>query len=100
MTLHSERRWTSDNCRGGGGYADIDSGMGVTLRDGDGTIIGTTSLSVGRTEGGRTCIFEFTFEDVPEAKFYAIEAGNRGELTFSAEDLEEQNWTVGLEIGR
>lgn len=99
VTLHSERRWTGDTCRGGDGYDDIRSGMSVTLRDGEGSVIGTTSLSVGRTEEPRTCIFEFAFTDVPEAEFYAIEAGRRGELTYSAEDLEEQSWTVGLEIG-
>lgn len=102
FTLHDEQGWTAGGtCRGDGGYSDILVGMGMTLRDGDGTILGTTRLSIGTaSDDGKECAFEFAFEDVPPADFYAIDAGRRGEQTYSAVDLEQQDWTVSLEIGR
>ena len=102
FTLHDERGWTAGGtCRGGGGYSDILVGMGMTLRDGEGTVLGTSRLSTGTaSDDGKACVFEFGFEAVPPADFYAIDAGRRGEQTYSAAELEQQDWTISLGIGR
>lgn len=41
-----------------------------------------------------------TFEvQVPEADFYAIEVGRRGELSYSRDELAERDWNVSLTLG-
>ena len=96
----SEGAGFSGACHGGGGYDDIAGGMGVTLKDGDGTVIGSTQLGTGQASADRDwCVLPFSFSDVPDADFYVIDMGRRGEQTYSRADLEAQDWTVGLEIG-
>jgi len=104
FTLHATGAgWSEDaaGCRGDGGYSDIRSGMQITLRDETGRVMGTTSFPVGRVEGaGLRCVFEFEFTDAPEAEFYTLDSGRRGELTYSVAELEDRGWHVGIDIGR
>jgi hypothetical protein len=89
-------------CAGAGGFDDIRTGLGVVVRNEDGTTIGSGSLTQeGIDDAGSEdhCVFAFSVE-VPAAEFYSIEVGNRGELTFSAAEMEEQDWRVSFELGR
>lgn len=85
-------------CEGSGGYSDIGAGTDVTVRDEDGALLATTSLGMGE-EDEPLCTFEFTLEDVPEAKFYAFEVADRGELSYSYEEMEDNDWTFGATLG-
>ena len=90
------------NCRGEGGYDDIQEGTQVTVRDETDAIIGTGRLSQGKlTASGffGKCRFEFTIRDVPEAGFYTIEVSRRGGLTYSAEELDGLSWMVAFTLG-
>lgn len=103
FTLHAtDGGWRPNSrCKGSGGYSDIVPGMGMTLKDGEGTILGTARFGNGTVaERGQQCVFEFTFEEVPVADFYVLDSGRRGEQTYSREELESLDWTVDLEIGR
>ena len=91
----------SGPCRGTGGYGDIDEGTEVTVTDEAGTVIGNGRLGEGRYLED-ACAFRFTIPRVPMAKFYKIQISKeqRGELSYSYEELEAANWTVELELGK
>jgi len=104
-------------CSGDGGYSDFGPGMGITVRDGSGNIIGS-----GRTEAlpplgeigeqgsllqlmirladGETssCSVYFSVQ-VADADFYEIELGSSGELSYSREELDAEDWFISLSLG-
>ena len=89
--------------RPGSEYADLDVGLAVTVRDDTGKIlaastVGSTSSGYG-TGSAVVCMLEFTVEGVPDAAFYAVSLGHRGEVVFDREDLELFDWRVLLTIG-
>ncbi len=45
------------------------------------------------------CQFTFELEEVSEAEFYAIEVGDRGEQTYSLDEMNEMDWTVAFSLG-
>lgn len=76
----------------GGGYADLAVGTQVTVKDGSGKILATSSLTGGRvTMHG--CVFTYSVS-VPAADFYQVEVAHRGALTFSQEELAANDWQV------
>ncbi len=80
------------------GFSDIAPGAPVTVKNEEGTIIATGSVSGGSwTEN--SCRLDFSIDDVPEAKFYQVEVGRRGELRYSAEQLEAMGRHVELSVG-
>lgn len=111
-----------ESCSGDGGYSDIDAGMPVTVRDGDGTIVGGTStrhstrdeLVASLTEEensgvdeaeelldgleGSICTLRFEVE-VDDADFYEVEVGNRGSLSYRKAELAERDWVVEFSLG-
>lgn len=92
------------SCSGSGGYSDFGNGMNVTVRDGTGSIIASTStvdaqwVSIDGV-GGLWCrtSFETTAEIVD---FYAIPVGRRGELSCSFDELKDRDHHVELTLGR
>ena len=81
-----------DPCSGLGGYDDMDTGTNVTVRDEDGTLLATGSLEAGilsevLNDVFFACEFSFKVEDVPDAKFYSVEASRRGGL-----DTQRPRW--------
>jgi hypothetical protein len=96
-----------DDCYGTGGYDDFGAGMNVTVRNGDGTIIGSvdarnlTSADPDAAEARDLeyfCTIAFDV-DVEAAEFYTVEAGHRGELSYSAKEMADEDWTVALSLG-
>jgi hypothetical protein len=94
---------TPNNCYGTGGYDDIQAGMSVTVRDGNGNILATGKTGSGFQPGNSEysivqCIFEFQIDNVPKSDFYSIEVQHRGELNFSFEELQKKNWEVSFSL--
>lgn len=113
-----------DDCGGTGGYDDFGAGMNVTVRSSDDEIIGSGDtrnapvdeqleylVAAGEIEEGdeeardllentanSVCVVLFDVE-ADEADFYAITVGSRGELSFSAEELADQDFAVALTLG-
>jgi hypothetical protein len=85
-------------CDGTGGYDDIKTGLQVTVSNEAGTVIANGALGTGKETGGG-CQFPFKVERVPEAKFYKIAVGRRGELSYSHEELQAANWNVNFTLG-
>lgn len=104
LTLSDDSVDIGDNatCHGTGGYDDITAGLGVVVRDGAGVVLATSALGSGSypdVSDLSTCRFVFSVTNVPEASFYSIEVGHRGDLTYSFTELEERDWTVAFELG-
>lgn len=128
-----------DSCEGDGGYDDFAPGMSLSLRDGEGNIIGAGDVSnvsadllpdivaldrlmqdggysfIGldeqdddaaadelretlRSGEGYSCMLYFEGQ-VSDAEFYTVELSDRGELSYSAEEMRERNFIVSLTLG-
>lgn len=96
--IDSGIRDLADGCFGTGGYDDIRSGLGVTVRDGSGSILATGRLGRGTMDGSVKCIFPFEIAALPKVDFYAVEVGRRGELSYSFDELERMGWQVGFSL--
>ena len=105
-------------CWGTGGYDDVAAGMNVTVRDGNDVIIGVGSTD-NVTREDRTsldpwladvatgvanerypnvvCTLVFKVS-VPDAEFYSVEVGHRGELNYSRAEMEAADWAVALTL--
>lgn len=84
-----------------GGFDDIVPGAQILVKNGSGTILATSVLGEGVVTEGRTyhfCEFPFSVQNVPASDFYVIEMGSRGGMTYSVQDLEQQNWQVSLKL--
>lgn len=88
-----------ETCAGSGGFSDVTEGLAVVVKDEAGKVLATSRLRSGEVvEDGDACSFPFTVE-VPRADFYTFEVGNRGDQTYSHEDLRRQGWFVGFTLG-
>lgn len=85
-------------CSGIGGYSDITAGAQITVRNEFGDILAVSRLEPDPLAGTDECRFQFTAE-VPEAAFYSLTMGRRGEITYAFEDMVENDWTVELTLG-
>lgn len=82
------------------GYGDIGPGADVVVRDEGGDIIATGKLDEGTwAEDQPLCVLPLAAEDVPVAKFYSVEVGQRGEMRYSHDEMEQADFTVELSIG-
>ncbi len=87
---------SGSSCSGSGGYDDIDQGTQVTVKNGKGDILTTTSLGSG--EGGRyLCTFPFSFEITEGEDRYVVSVSRRGEMGYSFADLKSTG--VSLVLG-
>lgn len=88
-----------DSCQGTGGYSDITPGTQVVVEDDTGKTLATSAFGPG-TYDGTSCVFQFTFTDVPKAAFYRVQQnGNRGVLQYSYAEMVSNNWSVHLTLG-
>jgi hypothetical protein len=93
-------------CHGTGGYSDIGPGQPVTVKDENGTLLGTSSLgdadllSPPGTDGSSFCRFPFSVSGVGDAQVYTIEIGRPGRraISYPRADLEASGWQVGMRI--
>jgi hypothetical protein len=95
----SDVEFSSSDCHGTGGHSDIRSGMGVTITDEAQEIVATTNLAYdasGSSSSG--CAYTFAVL-VPDAKFYGVEIGHRGRVTYSREELVARAWIVATTLG-
>lgn len=90
-----------DFCFTSGGFSDIGSGTDITVLDGSGIVIATSRLERPVTLEGQTwaCVFPFIIENVPAVDFYTIEVGRRGDLTYSAAELQAADYHLDLTLG-
>ena len=85
-------------CTGIGGYSDIATGQQVIIRNQSGDIIATSQFEPDPTASSKDCRFVFVAE-VPDATFYSFEIGRRGELAYSKQEMEDNDWRVEFALG-
>lgn len=73
-------------CEGANGFGDVHSGTQVQVRNGDGKLLGQTSLERGRGTRYR-CTLEFQIELTEGESTYQFETGRRGAISFSFAQL-------------
>ena len=83
---------------GSGGYDDIGPGMPIKVRNEEGTLIASGFLPDSGEDTSSGCIWTVKLE-VPDAEQYVIEGGDRGELAYSREELEQEGWIASLTLG-
>lgn len=109
------------DCHGTGGYSDFRPGMNLTVKDGAGQVVGvgaaqsfteadlrdsdtvtTDPMELAGVDAkllaASQCWLKFTVP-VKRSDFYQVEAGHRGGITYSFDDLEGQDWFVQLTLG-
>jgi len=96
--LSSSVETNGSSCYTSGGYSDVNSGTNVTVKNGDGKLLGVTDLSSGVTVGSYMCKFSFELE-VSKSDFYSFDIGNRDEVSYAKEELEDKGWNLELTLG-
>jgi hypothetical protein len=91
-------------CEGTGGYDDIGPGIQAAVKNETGKLLATGDVGPGEvvdaSQGFVVCELPFEIKDVPDsAKFYVVEVGDRGELSYSHEEMVEQGWQLALSLG-
>jgi hypothetical protein len=82
----------------GGGYSDISDGTQVTVKDAAGTVLAAGTLTGGTITVGEVA-FTFTVEGVPDADLYQVEVSRRGALSYTADQMDEADWSVNVSLG-
>ena len=85
-------------CQGSSGYDDIRFGTDVVVSDPSNRVIGTSRLGEGNWTGDH-CIFRYVVSNLPRVDFHKVEVSHRGQLTYSHQELVNNNWTVEGELG-
>jgi hypothetical protein len=83
-------------CAGTGGYDDIHQGTSVTVYDDATKIIGTGNLgdSTNSADGGCTWYFQVEVPSGP--RFYQVEIGHRGKITYTSEEAKAGGVAITL----
>jgi hypothetical protein len=99
---------TGKSCTGKDGYDDIREGTNVVIHDAVGKVIATGALDAGTPMdfddmGGvlikpvpQHCSFAFSVPDVSAEKFYGVEVGHRGTVTFTAAQVKSGGLRLSL----
>jgi hypothetical protein len=82
-------------CEGEGGYGDINASTQVVVTNGDGDNITRTELGAGAVDGV-SCVYEFSFQVTEGEDLYVVAVGDRGESTYTFDELKEG---LGLSLG-
>jgi hypothetical protein len=89
-------------CSAVGGYSDVSAGAQVVIKDGAGAILQTGALGLGHLVDysglNATCAFDFSVDGVPDAPFYQVEVSSRGDISYSAVEMEQNGWHVELSL--
>jgi hypothetical protein len=87
----------TDGCKGHGGFDDFGPGMTVVVENESRTVIGTSATTPGDASFTAGCSVLFAVA-VPDAAFYSVAVGHRGNLTYSAADLAAKGWVLDLSL--
>ncbi|MDV3128350.1 DUF732 domain-containing protein [Mycobacterium sp. 21AC1] len=73
-------------CQGAGGYSDVNGGTAVTVKNGKGEILASTTLGAGKG-GTADCRFSFTLKVTEGQDHYVVSVGHRGEFDYTFDQL-------------
>ncbi len=73
-------------CQGANGYSDVNPGTIVTVKNGKGDVLATTTLGPGKGSAA-SCTFSFSVPLTEGEDRYVLSVGRRGEFSYSFEQL-------------
>lgn len=83
----------------GVGFAGVESGTGVTVKDAHGMVIGAAVLGTGvGVEDEKACAWAFVVE-LPTSDFYVFTIGTHGDFPESYAALAGAGWKLNLTVG-
>jgi hypothetical protein len=76
-------------------------GLTMTIKDGQGAVLGTGKLSSqGLTTANPTsCELRYSIPNVPRAESYTVDSGVAGSLTYTYDELKGNNWKADVKVG-
>ena len=97
-------------CRGTGAYADLRSGVTVTVSDPAGSRLGTGSLLARPAPTGsdgtisaaerRRCVWSFEVPNLDARDSYSVAIASRGAVVYTRKELEDAGWTIEISLGQ
>lgn len=81
------------------GFSDVPS-TEVTVKDETGKIVGAGQMAFGPKYSGPGCTSGTSIGPLPDAPFYQLDLGRRGQFTYSKADLEAKDWKVALTLAQ
>lgn len=99
-----------DACYGVGAFSDIQPGVQVTVKDGQGSILAFADFVESRGASAfasmfgdaaplTACIFTTTVRNVPDVPIYSVTVGSRDAVNHTREELLAANWSLQLSTG-
>lgn len=73
-------------CQGANGYSDVNPGTIVTVKNGKGDVLATTTLGPGKGDAA-SCTFSFSVPLTEGQDRYVLSVGRRGEFSYTFEQL-------------
>jgi hypothetical protein len=99
LTAANSGLTAGESCQGTNGFSDVIPGAQVSIEDGSGTTLATSTYGPGVFDG-TSCVFNFTFSNVTKSAFYRVLSGtNWGVVQFSYQEMVDSNWSVHLTLG-
>jgi len=83
------------SCEGADGYSEIGHDTPVTVKNGTGAILATTSLGQGKGSTAN-CTFSFSFPVTEGQDRYVVSVGRRGEFSYTFEQLRVRGVQIHL----
>jgi Protein of unknown function (DUF732) len=83
------------SCEGTDGYSDVGHDTPVTVKNGKGEILATTSLGQGKGSTAN-CTFSFSFPVTEGQDRYVVSVGRRGEFSYTFEQLQAHGAQIHL----
>jgi hypothetical protein len=97
-------------CRGTGAYADLRSGVTVTVSDQAGNQLGTGTLRARPAPTGsdgtisaaerRRCVWSFDVPNLDARDSYSVAIASRGAVVYTRKELEDAGWTIRISLGQ
>lgn len=82
-------------CQGANGYADVGNSTPVTVKNGKGETLATTSLGPGKGDTAN-CTFSFSFPATEGQDRYVVSIGRRGDFSYTFEQLQHRGIQIHL----
>jgi hypothetical protein len=83
------------SCEGADGYSDVGHGTPVTVKNGKGEILASTTLGQGKGSTAN-CTFSFSFPVTEGQDRYVVSVGRRGEFSYTFEQLRARGAQIHL----
>lgn len=83
-------------CWGKGDASQIKAGTDVTVKDGYGAFLASSTLAVGSVKYNSYCVLRAVIKGIPNASTYVVTVANCCSKQFAPAILDDDNWRIAL----